>query len=175
MVLTRQESFDDMQAGPLQDLLGLFETPNKTHLDVYLEILRRWALKAPHNINMGCYEVMANKIGVDPDVIKKKVKTLDRAGFIDVNHWTLYPSFKLHDGVTDEDLAVVLEKYRETIDIGKSKKRTIKNPNVLWNMMMNICPKTKQYIDLPLCEMNRWPQCETCKLRLKNAKKKGKE
>ena len=175
MTLTRQESFEDLQSGPLEDLLRLFETPNKTHLDVYLEILRRWVLKAPHNINMGCYEVMANKVGVEPDVIKKKVKTMDRAGFIDVNHWTLYPCFKLHDGVTTEDLAVALEKYRETIDIRKTKKRTIKNPNTLWNLMMNICPKTKQYIDLTLCEMNRWPQCKTCKLRIRNAKKKGKE
>jgi hypothetical protein len=175
MALTRQESFEGIEAGPLEALMRLFETPKKTHLDVYREILRRWILKAPYNINMGCYEVMANKIGLEPDIIKNKVKTLDRAGFIDVNHWTLYPCFKLHNGVKNEDLAGALEKYRESIDIEKNKKRTIKNPNALWNMMMNICPKTKQYIDLSLCETNRWPQCKTCKLRIKNAKKKGGE
>lgn len=175
MSLTRQESFADIETGPLEDLENLFETPNKTHLDLYREILRRWVLKAPHNINMGCYEVLANRIGVEPDVIKKKVKTMDRAGFIDVNHWTLYPCFKLFDGVTTEDLAVALERYRETIDIEKNKKRTIKNPNTLWNLMMNICPKTRQYIDISLCEMRRWPQCKTCKLYSKNAKKKENE
>jgi len=171
MGLERQMRIGEERNNDIEALFDLLELPSKVNLDVYTEVLRRWLLKAPHNINMGAYEVMANRIGIEPDAIKRKIKTLDRAGFIDVDHWTIYPCLKLRTKVTRRQLVTALLKYQAKINITKRKRTTIKDPNILWNLMEKICPKTDEYMDLELCKMQRWDECTKCELYRKAIKK----
>lgn len=150
------------ESTPLEQLLQLIDKPSKNSLGVYTEIIKRWLLRKPLNINMNAYEILANVVGIEPDRVRGKVETLDRSGYINVDYWTLIPCFKPKENVTEQQLAAALKAYHESIIVSNGANGVIKDPKTLLAKMHDMCPKTNEAHDHDLCKMHRWIECDMC-------------
>lgn len=144
---------------PLDAILELLRLPTKARLDVYLEILKRWLVNRPLNINMFAYEILSTTCGLERGTVKEKVISLDGANYINIDWWTLLPRFKLKDNVTEDMLAIAMKKYQQDVI---TEQRVVVDPDALWRNMNGLCLHTGERIDSDLCVLARWKECQTC-------------
>ena len=159
---TKQKQIAKKDDTPLELLLEVLWSPTKKLLDVFMSILDCQQLLTPYNINMSAYAKLSNKVGVNPDLVKNKVETLHRAGYISINGWTLTAIIKPKEGKTEEELVYALRTYTEWLNNANTYTNGAIEFKTIWQKMNDICPKTHRYFETELCEMHRWSECDTC-------------
>ena len=158
----KQKQITKKDDTPLEQLLEVLWTPTKKLLGEFIAILDCQQLMTPYNINMSAYAKLANKVGLNPELVRRKVETLHRAGYIKIDGWTLKAIVKQKEGKTEEELMYALRVYTEWLNNANTQTNGAIEFKTLWQKMNDICPITHRYYEPELCEMHRWSECDTC-------------
>ena len=153
---------------PLETLLSFLRLPHKIYRSIYLYVIERRLSSNPLIQSEESIALIAQQTGIEPSLMSEKIKNmvrmkwieLEQVGHRDVNQiFVLSPIWHFKPGIDKAKFAISLQDYRGAI---KKVKEQQMSTGEIYNLMNSFCAHTHEKIDETLCEIARWPECETC-------------
>lgn len=173
--MTKQKTLEPEEEyqTPLEVLLSFLRIPNKTYRSIYISILERRLSTKPLIQNEISIAYLANQAGIEPDRMGEKIRSIVKMGWVELEQvgnkdanqiFVLSPIWRYKEGIDEGAFAIALRKYH--LDTKEDKEQK-KNTKEIFKLMNGICLHTLTKRDTEICELGRWPECETCNMRNK--------
>ena len=158
---------------PLQVLLSFLSLPHKIYKYIYISVIERRLSKTPLIYCDASIGFLARQQGIEPDLMSDKIQNMVRMKWVhfeqvgdrDSNQvFVIAPVWRYKAGIDEDAFALALRKYKaeekEDIEHRMSTEE-------IYELMNSICLHTLTKRDPEICELGRWPECETCNMRNK--------
>jgi len=147
---------------PLDRIIEMLNSPAKGELPVYIEVLSQSLTKPAYRNDKEAWRKMGQRLNMPVAKVKDRLLNLEAGGYVERAALVL-PRFRLKHGYTTEELAVMLNDFREELKANPSREITSVELAELINL---VCPHTKRLRDEELCSLGRWEECKRCKHHL---------
>jgi hypothetical protein len=175
--LAEAEEYDT----PLDTLLSFLRVPHKIYRSIYISIIERRLSSKPLLQNDATIAFLARKVGVEPDLMAEKIRSMVRMKWIefkqvgerDTNQiFVISPIWRYKPGIDKAKFAVALQQYKAGIVEDKECQMSTEE---IYELMNSVCLHTETRVDPALCQMARWQECKICSHRDKKCNPKGLE